>query len=103
MNDEYFKKIADNKWLEYHEGKSYASFSEYSSSKNKNGDLKVVLKGIDGIFVFLTKGISFWSMYANNFTDFLTYGDWEKKVESNNKNQANECCNIKKIYYFDLG
>ena len=91
--DQYFQKVAPNKWFEYQNSIQYAEFTEISFQNQI-----VILKRHDGNFVKLTDTKAYWGNSQNEISHHFTDGKWERKeaisVISNNLPSRKDIYNI---------
>lgn len=78
LNEEnqYFIKVSEKKWHEYHESNLYAEFEEISHVEEEN-QLSVILKRHDGYFVKLTDGRGLFGASQSDISSCFTDGKWE--------------------------
>jgi hypothetical protein len=76
--NQYFVKVSEKKWHEYHESNLYAEFEEISNVEAENQSL--ILKRNDGYFVKLTDGRGYFGSNQSDISSFFTDGKWENSL-----------------------
>ena len=81
---QYFEKISENIWIEYHNGKIISEFTEFSFLYPE-----AILKKSDGAFIKLTESSAFYGQSLNSITNCISNGKWQSCLQAQQAEQSN--------------